>query len=108
MRAYKEDERLAELKAVRQEMSDLDRENGASARPAGTAIALCLIVWLVLFLFDLISGKSFTAPTAVALATFAGLCWGTYRENRERPFGLYALAAGAAALGFATAHFMGL
>lgn len=108
MRGYNEEERLAELASARQEMSGLSREEGTYKRPAATSIALCLVVWLVLFLFDLVSGKSFTAPTAVALAAFAGLCWGTYREQRERAFGLYALVAGLAAAAFAVAHFFGL
>ena len=45
MRAYKEEERLAELQAVRQEMGELNREDGARMRPAVTALALALVVW---------------------------------------------------------------
>ena len=107
MRAYKEEERLAELQAVRQEMGELNREDGARMRPAVTALALALVVWLVLLLFDLVTGRSFTAPTSVVLAVFAGLCWGMYRESHERSMGLYALAAGIVALCFAAAPFAG-
>lgn len=107
MQSYKEEERLAELQAVRQEMGELNRDEGVRLRPAATSLALVLVVWLIVLLFDLVGGRSFTAATAIMLAAFTGLCWGMYREKHERSFGIYALAAAAAMLCFVLAHFLG-
>ncbi len=104
---YGEKERLEELRNVRHEASGLKREEGARIRPAITMMALIMVVWLVLLLFDLVNGRSITASTALVLAAFTGLCWGAYREKRERSFALYAGVASAALLAVVVAHVSG-
>lgn len=108
MGLFNEKERKSELQSIRKEFSEMDREEGARKRPAVTMLVLIIIVWLVFAIFDVVTGKSFTGITALVVAAYAGLCWGEYRESRERATGVYAVVAGVVAALFAMGHFMGL
>ena len=105
---FDDEKRAEELQAVRKEAGDMSREEGAQKRPAITMIALVMIVWLILCFFDLVKGRGVTATSAIAVAALTGLCWGTYRETRERAAGWYAVIAGAATLVLMAAHFLGV
>ena len=108
MGLFDQKERESELKSIRKEFSEMDREEGARKRPAVTMLVLVIMLWLVFTIFDLVTGKSFTGITALTVAAYAGLCWGEFRESRERATGLYAVVAGVVAAVFAVAHFIGL
>ena len=101
-------ERMEELKAVRQEAGELDSVKGRQARPLVLVMAVMVIVWLVLLLFDLVNGKGVAATTAIVVAAFAALCWGNYREERIRAHGIYAIVAAVIAIALLAAHFAGV
>lgn len=88
-----ENERETILKEIRKENANLGKEEGRGARIVTTTVALTVIVWSILFLFDFVNGINFTGMTALLCAMLVGLYWGNYRESRDRTSVIYALIA---------------
>ena len=105
---FDEKERKSELKKVREELSNMDREEGARKRPAVTMIAVVMVVWMVLCLINLGMGLGhFAGITALMLAAFTGLCWGTFRESHDRSIATYTVVSAIAAVLLIVAHCFG-
>ena len=101
-----ENERETILKEIRKENANLGKEEGRGARIVTTMVALTVIVWAVLFLFDFVNGINFSGLTALMCAMLVGLYWGNFRESRDRSSAIYMLISLVAMLIMLLIHFV--
>lgn len=101
-----ENERATILQEIRKENANLGKEEGRGARIVTTMVALTVIVWAILFLFDFVNGINFTGTTALMCTVLVGLYWGNYRESRDRTSVIYLIVALVALLILLVLHFI--
>ncbi len=99
-------ERTTILQEIRKENANLGREEGRGARIVTTMVALTVIVWAILFLFDFVNGVNFTGTTALMCTVLVGLYWGNYRESHDRTSAIYLVIALVALVILLVLHFV--
>lgn len=101
----RDQERLSSLKAVREESLKLgDTPEGKAYRSVVMLFASMMIVFVILLLFNLVTGRGVSDIVAIVTAAFAGLSWAQYRETSERAMGWYAIAAGVCTAAMVVLH----
>lgn len=104
-----ERERLSSLNEVRNESLKLgDTPEGRAYRSVVMLFACMMIVFVILLLFNLVTGRGVSDIIAVVTAAFAGLSWAQYRETNERAMGWYGIAAGVCTAAMVVLHVMNI